>query len=188
MTQDPNRYPLLAAPHIRLSGPVDEAMYTSFRDQLGAAPSEGTLVVAITTLGGDPEIARAMGTDIRMLRDFHGREILFFGKVAVYSAGATFMSYFPVEHRFLTRRTRLMLHERQLTKTINLSGPLRSCIAQLKATLHEIEHSIQIEEEGFHDIVNGSQVSFDELHEKAPANWYIEAEEARDRGLVLDVI
>lgn len=188
MEQDPTRYPLLAAPHIRLSGSVDEAMYTSFREQLLAAPTDGTLVVSITTLGGDPEVARAMGTDIRMLRDFQGREILFLGKVAVYSAGSTFMSYFPVEHRFLTRRTRLMLHERQLTKTINLSGPLRSCIAQLKATLHEIEHSIMIEEEGFHDIVDGSQVSFEELHEKAPANWYIGADEARDRGLVLDVI
>ena len=68
-----------------------------------ACPGEGMLVVTMTTLGGDPEVARAMGDDIRLMREFHGRDILFLGKVAVYSAGATFMSAFPVEHRFLTR-------------------------------------------------------------------------------------
>jgi ATP-dependent Clp protease protease subunit len=31
-------------------------------------------------------------------------------------------------------------------------------------------------------------VTLDELRSKAPSNWYIEAEEARQRGLVLDVI
>ena len=98
------------------------------------------LVVTITTLGGDPEIARAMGDDIRLLREFQGRDILFLGKVAVYSAGATFMSAFPVEHRFLTHGTRLMLHERQMTKTIKLStARSRPGRRLLKAKLHEIE-------------------------------------------------
>jgi hypothetical protein len=36
--------------------------------------------------------------------------------------------------------------------------------------------------------VKGSRVDFEDLRERAPANWYIEAEEARDLGLVLDVI
>ncbi len=188
MPSDPNRYPLLAMPHVHLSGSVDYEMYEAFRQQLDACPAEGALVVTITTLGGDPEVARAMGDDIRLLREFQGREILFLGKVAVYSAGATFMSAFPVEHRFLTRRTRLMLHERNIQKTVDLNGPLRSMIAPLKAALHEVEHSIQIEEEGFRDIVAGSRVQFEELRDKAPSNWYIEAEEARDLGLVLDVI
>lgn len=186
--QKANLYPLLAKPHIRLSGPVDQMMYTNFRQQLDACPTEGTIVVALTTLGGDPEIARTMADDIRLLEDHDGREILFLGKVAVYSAGATFMSAFPVERRFLTRRTRLMIHERKLTKQINLDGPLRMLVATIKATLHEIEHSILIEEEGFRELVKGSSVEFDDLREKAPSNWYIEAEEARDLGLVLDVI
>ncbi|CAN5568024.1 hypothetical protein BH09PSE4_BH09PSE4_19350 [soil metagenome] len=188
MTDDPTRYPLLAEPHIRLSGTIDQEMYASFRAQLKQCPDDTTLVVAITTLGGDPEVARAMGDDVRLLREFQGREILFLGKVAVYSAGATFMSAFPVEHRFLTRRTRLMLHERQIIKTINLNGPLRMTVAALKASLHEVEHSILIEEEGFRDLVAGSKVSFEKIRERAPTNWYIEAEEARDLGLVLDVI
>jgi ATP-dependent Clp protease, protease subunit len=185
---DAARYPLLARPHIRLSGTVDQMMYASFCDQLAAAPETGSLVVTLTTLGGDPEVARQMGDDVRLLREFQGREILFLGKVAVYSAGATFMSAFPVEHRFLTRRTRLMVHERLITKTINLNGPLRMVVASIKAALHEVEHSVKIEEEGFRDLVAGSDVRFETLRERAPSNWYIEAEEARDLGLVLDVI
>ena len=77
------RYPLLATPHICLSGPVDHAMYQSFRDQLATAPTDGTLVIAISTLGGDPEVARLMGDEVRLLREYTGREILFLGKVAV---------------------------------------------------------------------------------------------------------
>jgi hypothetical protein len=61
-------------------------------------------------------------------------------------------------------------------------------VASLQAALNEVETSVAIEEEGFRDLVKGSKVPFDELHRKAPSNWYIEAEEARDRGLVLDVI
>ncbi|MES2988201.1 MAG: ATP-dependent Clp protease proteolytic subunit [Pseudomonadota bacterium] len=182
------RYPLLGNPHIHLSGTVDQAMYQSFRDQLAKAPREGPLVVALSTLGGDPEVARLMGDELRLIREYTGREMLFLGKVAVYSAGATFMASFPVDKRFLTRGTRLMLHERSIEKTINVSGPLKSCVSGLKAALHEIEESVRIEEEGFRDIVAGSRVPFEDLQQRAPTNWYIEAEEARSLGLVLDVI
>ncbi len=181
-------YPLLARPHIHLSGPVDQAMYASFRDQLKEAPKEGTLVVAISTLGGDPEVARLMGDEIRLMREYQQREILFLGKVAVYSAGATFMAAFSVDKRFLTKGTRIMIHERLMTSTINLSGPLKTLTATLRAKLHEIEHSVAIEEEGFRDLVAGSEIAFEEVCKRAPENWYIEAGEARDRGLVLDVI
>ena len=183
-----SRYPLLAHPHVQLHGPVDDMMYTNFKQQLANAPADGPVVVSITTLGGDPEIGRAMGDDIRLLRDYTGREALFLGKVAVYSAGATFMSAFPVDKRFLTQGTRLMLHERSMQSTLNLNGPLSTLPFVLKAKLNEIEHSILIQEEGFRAIVAGSQVSFEELRERATDNWYIDAEEARDKGLVLDVI
>jgi ATP-dependent protease ClpP protease subunit len=182
------RYPLLARPHICLSGPVDQMMYQSFRDQFAAAPTEGTLVIAISTLGGDPEFARLMGDEVRLLREYEGRETLFLGKVAVYSAGATFMAHFPVDKRFLTQGTRIMIHERKLTADIHLEGPLKSLVPTLQAKLHEIEESIRIEEEGFRDIVAGSKLAFEDVCAKAPSNLYIEAEEARDLGLVLDVI
>jgi ATP-dependent protease ClpP protease subunit len=184
----PTSYPALANPHIRLSGTVDYDMYRQFQAGLAAAPTDGPLVVAITTLGGDPEVARAMGEDIRLLSVYQGRDAIFLGKVAVYSAGATFMSYFRRENRFLTRGTRIMVHERLITKDVHLEGPLRMCVATLKAALHEIEHSILIEEEGFRLLVDQSNIPFETLRDKAPENWYIEAEEARDLGLVLDVI
>jgi ATP-dependent protease ClpP protease subunit len=182
------RYPLLARPHVQLHGPVDEAMYTNFKTQVLDAPAEGPLVVSITTLGGDPEMARAMGDGIRLIREYTGRDTLFLGKVAVYSAGATFMSAFPVDSRFLTRGSRIMIHERQMQSTIVLNGPLNTLEYSLKAKLHEIEDSIRIQNEGFEALVRGSQVSMDELLEKAPSNWYIEADEAKRLGLVLDVI
>ena len=181
-------YPLLAVPHVQLHGPVDDAMYDSFKAQVAAAPTEGPLVISITTLGGDPEMARAMGDHIRLLREYTDRETLFLGKVAVYSAGATFMSAFPADSRFLTRNSRLMIHERQMTSTIQLNGPLNALSYTLKAKLHEIEDSINIQEEGFRDLVRGTKVDIEELKAKAPSNWYIEAEEARDLGLILDII
>lgn len=182
------RYPLLASPHVVLHGPVDHDMYANFRQQLASAPADGPLVVAISTLGGDPEVARLMGDELRLLREYTGRETLFLGKVAVYSAGATFMASFPTDKRFLTRGTRIMVHERIITKTVDISGPLKSVVAGLKANLHEIEESVRIEEEGFRDLVAGSKIAFEEVQERAPSNWYIEAEEARDLGLVLDLI
>lgn len=181
-------YPLLAVPHIQLYGPVSEAMYATFKDQLNAAPTDGPLVVSMTTLGGDPEMARAMGDSVRLLTEYTGREALFLGKVAVYSAGATFMSAFPADRRFLTRGTRLMIHERIMNSTVQLSGPLDTLAPLLHAKLNEIHDSIRIQDEGFAALVKGSRVSLEDLKARAPHNWYIEAEEARDLGLVLDVI
>ena len=182
-----DRDTVLTAPQLRLIGSVDEAMYAEFRNQLHAAPTDGPLVIALTTLGGDPEIARAMADDVRLLREA-GRTIYFLGKAAVYSAGATFMAGFPVACRFLTRDTILLVHERQISRNISLSGPLRSCTAQLQAVLNEIEQSIAIEEAGFAALAEGSNVDLDEMRTKAPDNWYIGCEEAKERGLIADVI
>jgi ATP-dependent protease ClpP protease subunit len=182
------RYPLLALPQVVLHGPVDHDMYTQFRQQVINAPGDGPLVVSVSTLGGDPEVARLMGDELRLMREYTGRETLFLGKVAVYSAGATFMSSFPVDKRFLTRGTRIMIHERIISKTVTIQGPLKTVIAGLQANLHEVEHSIRIEEEGFRDLIAGSNIPFEEVQKRAPSNWYIEAEEARDLGLILDVI
>ena len=184
---DKDRNAVLGAPQLRLVGRVDEATYAEFRNQLGAAPTDGPLVIALTTLGGNPEIARAMADDVRLLREA-GRTIYFLGKAAVYSAGATFMAGFPVACRFLTRDTTLLVHERQITKTISLSGPLRSCTSQLKAALNEIEQSIAIEESGFEALAEGSDVTLEEIREKAPDNWYMGSEEAKERGLIAAII
>ena len=182
------RYPLLAAPQVQLSGSVDYGMYGWFKTQIGDATGDGPLVVSLTTLGGDPEVARAMADDIRLIREYTGRETLFLGKVAVYSAGATFMAGFPADKRWLTRGSRLMLHERQMTATLNLNGPLNTLRYTLEAKLLEIEDSIRIQDAGFRALVAGTRLDFEQLKKKAESAWYIEATEARDLGLVLDVI
>ena len=72
-----------------------------------------------------------------------------------------------------------MIHERSMTATLQLSGPLHTIPPVLRAKLNEIADSIRIQEEGFADLVRGSQVTLDDLKRRAPDNWYIEASEAR---------
>lgn len=176
-------------PSIRLSGTVDYGMYDTFRRQLDNCPADGIVTIELSTLGGDPEVARMMGEDVR----FHSaiapqRRIVFLGKAAIYSAGTTFMSFFARENRYLTRGARLMIHERKLTKTLQIEGPLTSCIASVEATLNEIRASIEIQNEGFRNLVHGSSVTIDEVLRKAPSNWYIEAGEAQQLGLIEAVL
>lgn len=178
-----------ACPAIRLSGTVDQSMYLAFKDGLAAAAQDGLLVVEISTLGGDPEIARMMGEDIRFHTELRpARRIVFLGKTAVYSAGATFMGFFATENRYLTRGTRVMIHERLITKQVPLQGPLSTCIAPLKAALNEIEASIAIQNEGFANLIGGSRISMEDILQRAPENWYLEANEAAELGLVAAVL
>lgn len=145
------------------------------------------MVVELSTLGGDPEVARMMGEDVRFHTDTSaGRTIVFLGKAAIYSAGTTFMSFFARDNRYLTRGARLMIHE--LTKTLKLKGPLTTLIAPVEAQLNELRASIAIQNEGFENLVRGSSVTLEEVLERAPSNWYVEANEAKRLGLVADVI
>ncbi len=176
-------------PAVLLSGSVDQTMYTSFRDQLDRAPQDGLCVIELSTLGGDPEVARMMGEDVI----FHSalnpaRRMVFLGKAAIYSAGTTFMSFFARENRYLTRGTRLMVHERLMNCSVELNGPLTTCIASVEAKLNELHASIAIQNEGFENLVRGSQVNIDEVLRRAPSNWYIEAREALSLGLIAGVI
>lgn len=176
-------------PAVLLSGPVDHDMYRDFRSQFDAAADRDLVVVELTTLGGDPEVARMMGEDIRFCTDMAPhRRFVFLGKAAIYSAGTTFMSFFARPNRYLTRGARLMVHERKLDKKLHLNGPLTTCIASVKAALHEIECSIAIQNEGFANLVAGSDVTLDEVLRRAPENWYIEADRARDLRLIAGVL
>jgi ATP-dependent protease ClpP protease subunit len=186
--------PLLKAedfrdPAIILSGTVDYAMYNRFRECLRSSEDQQLVVIALSTLGGDPEVARIMGEDVRFHSDLDpDRHFVFLGKAAIYSAGTTFMSFFARDNRYLSRGTRLMIHERKLNKQLNIDGPLTSCVATVQATLNEINASIAIQNEGFENLVRESSVTMDELLKRAPHNWYIEAQEAKTLGLVRDVL
>ena len=189
MSEAPLDVTMFRAPAIMLSGPVDYAMYTSFRNQLINAPQDGLIVVELSELRRDPDIASMMGEDVRYHSDIApSRHFVFLGKAAIYSAGTTFMSFFARDNRYLTRGTRLMIHERKLNKTLNINGPLTTCVATVKAALHEIEASIVIQNEGFENLIRYSSVSMKDVLERTPFDWYIEAEEARNLGLIKAVI
>lgn len=176
-------------PRILLAGAVDYAMYDRFRDQLADAPKTGLTVIELSTLGGDPEVARMMGEDVRFQSDINpSRRLVFLGKAAIYSAGATFMSFFATPNRYLTRGTRVMIHERKMDKELHVIGPLTTCVASVRAMLNELEHSIAIQNEGFENLVRGSSVTMEDVLKRAPANWYIEAQEAKALGLIAEVI
>ena len=98
------------------------------------------------------------------------------------------MSFFALKNRYLTRGTRLMIHERKLSKTLNIDGPLTTCVATVKATLNEIQASIAIQNEGFENLISGSKVTMEQVLERAPFNWYIEAQEAFSLGLIAAVL
>jgi ATP-dependent protease ClpP protease subunit len=173
------------SPAVVLSGTVDYDMYRNFRHQLDHAIDGSLVVCELSTLGGDPEVARMMGEDIRFNSELApNRRLVFLGKAAIYSAGVTFMSFFARENRYVTRGSRLMIHERKLSKTLSIDGPLTTCLATVQATLNEIECSIAIQNEGFQNLIRGSQVSMEDVLKKAPSNWYLEAREARELGLI----
>jgi ATP-dependent protease ClpP protease subunit len=176
-------------PSIALSGVVDYEMYKRFRQQFDNASSQDLVVIELSTLGGDPEVARMMGEDVRFASEMEPqRRFVFLGKAAIYSAGTTFMSFFIRENRYLARGTRLMIHERKLAKNLVIDGPLTTCLATVQATLNEIECSIAIQNEGFQNLVVGSSATLDEVLQKAPSNWYLEAQEAKSLGLIAAVL
>jgi hypothetical protein len=177
-------------PQISLVGTVCNETVCQLRDGLKEAEKgEGPVTIEISTLGGDPEAARRMILEVELARErLRSRRLLFLGKTSVYSSGATFMAGFPREDRFLTKDATLLIHCRQLEKTIELSGPIRASRAKLEAQLHEIDTGVELEVENFERLIEGSDVAMDELLGKALYNWYVPAEEALKRGLVAGIV
>ena len=175
---------------ISLVGTVDEAMACKLRDSLNKAePGGDALTIDMTTLGGDPEMARRMIVEVDAARArLKGRRLVFVGKTVVYSAGCTFMAAFPPEDRYLTTDTTLLIHCRQLKQTMELDGPIRSHLPKLEAMIHQLETGIELEEDNFKRLIAGTDVQMDELLEKALYNWYVPAKEACERGLVAGII
>jgi hypothetical protein len=173
-----------------LVGTVVESMAFKLRDALWEAePGGQPFTIDMTTLGGDPEMARRMIVEVDAARErLKGRRLVFVGKTVVYSAGCTFMAAFPRDDRYLTDDATLLIHCRQLKQTMELDGPIRSHLPKLTAMVHQLETGISLEEENFERLIEGSDVTMDELLEKALYNWYVTAEEACKRGLVAGII
>lgn len=181
--------PALLRANVRLHGSVDEKMLGSFLEQLEAAlEGDGDVVVELTTSGGDADLARRIAEEIRLARDHQGRQPRFIGKTMVYSSGVTIMTSFARADRYLTQGCYLLVHERRLDKEIKVSGPLKSNVQVLREALAQLEIGIALEQRGFAALAEGSNMSAEEIEERAHSNWYVSAEEALARGLIAGVI
>lgn len=180
---------VLAAPQISLIGDVDEGSVGRFLDQLREAEKlGGDIALELTTLGGDPDMARRIVLEVDAARTRLAGRFLFLGKTVVYSAGVTIMSAFPCRDRWLTQDAMLMIHGRKLDQTIQLSGPIRASMPMVRALLAQLETGIGQEEENFLRLIAGSEIPIEELREKALHNWYLTAPEALARGLIGNVL
>lgn len=173
-------------PNIRLFGPIDDNMLKSFLGQLAEARDHpGPIVLELSTTGGNADTARRMALEIRLARRLWGKDLFFFGKTMVYSAGVTLMAAFPPERRILSADTRLLIHERHMDKSIHFTGALRASLALARDLVAEIEIGQQLEREGFEELVAGSSLSLDDLMARVMSqDWYVSATEALRLGLV----
>ena len=69
-----------------------------------------------------------------------------------------------------------------------LRALLRSVASQLEHAQRKIQREIDQEDEDYRAISEGSNVSVQELREKAPNDWYITASEAKAMGLIAEVV
>jgi ATP-dependent protease ClpP protease subunit len=172
-----------------LLGDIDKYSVERLLDQLGKAErAGGDVALELTTLGGDPDMARRIVLEIERARARLTGRFLFLGKTIVYSAGITIMSAFPSGDRWLTRDAMLMIHGRKLEKTVELSGPIRASIPMVEALLAQLKTGIAHEEENFRRLIHGCDISPEELRQKALHNWYLGAEDALRRGLVAGIL
>src|SRR5690349_2653163 len=144
----------LFRPQVRLDGEVNDGMFRAFRDEFAeACDGADPVVVELTTLGGDADVARRIAADVRIFRERTGRRPLFFGKTIVYSAGATVMAAFPREERWLSRDCVVMVHCRSLNKTIDFDHHLSAEREVVEALLAEIDTGLKVEREDFRELI-----------------------------------
>jgi ATP-dependent protease ClpP protease subunit len=174
-------------PDIRLLGGIDEQMIQNFLDQSDKLEGDAPLVLELTSMGGEADSARRLAQEIHLLG--LQRELFFLGKSYVYSAGISLMAAVPPSHRFLTRDTILLIHERRMDRTVQLAGALRSAIAVTRDLLAELEMGQQLERRGFERLVAGSQLGADELLARVlERDWYMTADEALELQLVAGLV
>jgi ATP-dependent protease ClpP protease subunit len=180
---------LLFEPNIRIYGPINDGTVWDVLGRLDEIrKTDEPVVLELTTQGGDADAALRIALEIRLCRRWHQRRTHFIGKTNVMSAGISIMAAFPRECRSLTDDTELLIHERRMTKTINLEGPMASNIQILSEQLALVQAAERVERQGFEELAEGSKLSADEIFKRAKDNFYLTATEARDFGLVASVI
>lgn len=176
-------------PDIRLFGTVDQHMLGEFFRQQQEVKSTGPIVFELSTSGGDADIGRRIGEELRLWQEEQGRAVYFLGKTYVFSAGITIMSAIVRERRFLTRDTELLIHERKMKKDLHLEGALRGCRSAVQDVLAQIDSGQRLERDGFAQLVVGTTLSVDDVEQRVlNKDWYLTSQEALDIGLVAGVV
>lgn len=170
--------------NVRLHGEINDGLRFAFYQQIEAVPLNDNVVLELFTRGGDADIGRLIACELKLLQEYQNREILFKGRSTIYSAGVTIMSAVPKNNRFLSREASIMIHGRQLERTVQLTGSIRSSLPEVKSLLAQMETALAIEKEDFRDLAEGSTLSGEDIWERAEHNWYLTAQEALDLGLV----
>lgn len=175
---------------ISLFGELTEQSAGEILDQLrGLEGQTGKEVIfEVTTPGGEAELARRLVFEIDCARARTGRRMIFVGKTQVYSAGVTLMSAFPRADRYLTSDCMLLIHVRQLEKSVEISGPMRASLPEIDALKRRIEVGMEAEEANFRRLVRDSDIELEDLLDKALHNWYLTADDALEQGLVAEVV
>jgi ATP-dependent protease ClpP protease subunit len=174
-------------PDIRVLGSIDEGLLQRFLDQADKLEGDGPVVLEVSTAGGEADTARRMAQEIRMLAA--SREVFILGKSYVYSAGITVLAAVPPSHRYLTRDTVLLIHERRIERSVQVTGALRSAMAIAHDLLAELEIGYDLERRGFERFVQGSQLTTDALLKRVmEKDWYMQAEEALSLRLVAGLV
>lgn len=194
MARRPNKntlaHVLAQEPAIRLYGAVDDAFLGRFLEQL--KPLRGRsepLVLELSTSGGDADVARRIGEEIRLCREVGGMDLYFLGKAMVYSAGVMIMAAFPVERRYLSRDAVMLIHEWQIEKEIRFAGPLRVCAASAQDFLAELDVAHKLERQAFSELVQGTRLSLEALSAQVvKADWYLLADDAAELELVTGLV
>jgi ATP-dependent Clp protease protease subunit len=179
----------LALPDIRLFGQVDDVMFHSCIAQFnGLIERPDPVVVQLTTLGGAADTGRRIAREIGMRSRALNRRVVLVGLTTVYSAGVTIMSGFNREDRFLSQDCALLIHERQMTSTLELNGPLSAVRLSVMGKAKEIEEGIALQNEGFRTLIDGSTITFEEICAMARETTYMTAQDAFERELVAGLI
>jgi ATP-dependent Clp protease, protease subunit len=179
----------LLAPDIRLIGEINAELYDHFYEGLRKAqdrhnPTPAEIVVELTTLGGDADLGRRIAGDIRAAATHLRHSFWFVGRTAVYSAGVTIMSAFPKPRRILSSDAVLLVHERKLDQALKLECGLAECLVKLEQLKAQVQLGIKLERDGFAALVEEADIDVEEVSKRARANWYVNAEDALDLGLI----
>jgi ATP-dependent Clp protease protease subunit len=180
---------LLLEPTASINEPIRDSTLTSFLERLALIRSNNQdLVLELTTTGGDADVARRIALEVRLFSAHTGRMAVCVGKSYVYSAGVTIFAAFEKANRYLTEDTILLVHERRLEKTIDLSGPITANIQIIRETLSMLETAQRLEKEGFAELVKGSTLDIDGLFECAKKNCYFTAQQCIDYSLIAKIL